>query len=308
MKIAILGGAGAMGSAFGAKLFEAGSDVTLVDVATEAVQTLNDNGLTIQQKSGETRTVRVPATTDPASLGLCDLVLVFVKCYHTENAVKSAAPLLGPETRVLSLQNGWGNAPRIANLIGSEKVLVGVTYHSATVLEPGRVLHAGQGPTFLGEIAGGSSARAEQIAQTLQNAGLEATVSDAILNEIWKKLALNVVTLPTSATIRVTADRLLDTPEMQSLMRALLEEMAAVARARGIALDVEERWEAITGLLGRLAPGTKGSMLQDVEKGRLTEIDVINGAIVAAGKETAIPTPYSGAMVSLIKALEATFV
>jgi 2-dehydropantoate 2-reductase len=127
------------------------------------------------------------------------------------------------------------------------------------------------------------------------------------LKEIWSKLALNVATLPTSSAVRVTADHLLDTPEMQELMQALLREVVAVANAQKIPLQFEERWEAITGLLRKLAPNTKGSMLQDVEARRQTEIDVMCGAIVEAGTRLNIPTPYNRAMMGLIKALEATF-
>jgi 2-dehydropantoate 2-reductase len=296
-----------MGSALGALLCEAGNDVTLVDVAQKAVEAINTDGLIIEEKDGTSRAVRVPATADPASVGPVELVIVFVKCYHTEAAVRGAAPLIGPDTIVLSLQNGWGNAPRIAGIVGPEKVVVGVTYHSATVRAPGRILHAGKGTTFLGEIGQPVSARVQRIAETFQAAGIPVTASDTVLDEIWKKLALNVATLPTSATIGVTADRLLDTPQMQGLMQALLKEVVAVANAHGISLDFTERWEAISGLLGRLAPGTKGSMLQDVENRRQTEIDVINGAILTAGEQTGVPTPYSRAMVALVKALEHSF-
>jgi 2-dehydropantoate 2-reductase len=128
-----------------------------------------------------------------------------------------------------------------------------------------------------------------------------------VLKEIWSKLALNVATLPNSAITQVTADRLLGTPGMQGLMGGLLREVVAVAKAQGITLDHDERWAAITGLLGKLAPNTKGSMYQDIEKGRRTEIDVINGAIVEAGARLGIPTPFNEAMVALIKAKEATF-
>ena len=126
--------------------------------------------------------------------------------------------------------------------------------------------------------------------------------SGQVLKEIWSKLALNVATLPTSSTVRVTADRLLDAPEMQELMKDLLHEVVAVAIAQSIPLDFDERWEAITGLLRKLAPGTKGSMYQDVENRRQTEIDVMCGAIVEAGAKLNIPTPCNRAMIGLIRA------
>ena len=306
MNIAILG-AGAMGSAIGALLHKAGHTVQLIDVARPTVEAVQSRGLIIQNKAGEQETVRLAITDQPASVGVVDLVLVFVKCYHTEAAVRGGRPLIGPNTTVLSLQNGWGNGPRIAGLVGQERVVLGVCYHSATVLAPGHVLHAGQGQTFMGELDGSDSPRLQQIVKTFHQAGIAVEPSGQVLKEIWSKLALNVATLPTSSAVRVTADHLLDTPEMQELMQALLREVVAVANAQKIPLQFEERWEAITGLLRKLAPNTKGSMLQDVEARRQTEIDVMCGAIVEAGTRLNIPTPYNRAMIGLIKALEATF-
>jgi len=296
-----------MGSAIGALLHKAGQEVTLIDISRPAIDAIQTNGLIIQNKAGEQETVRVQITDQPASIGVVDLLLVFVKCYHTETAVKNALPIIGPDTTVLSLQNGWGNGPRIAGVVGRERVVLGVCYHSATVLGPGRVLHAGQGKTFMGELDGSDSPRLQRLVKMFNQSGILVEPSGQVLNEIWSKLALNVATLPTSCTVRVTAERLLDTPEMQELMKALLQEVVAVANAQNIPLDFNERWEAITGLLRNLAPNTKGSMLQDVEARRQTEIDVMCGAIIEAGSRLGIPTPYNRAMLGLIKGLEATF-
>ena len=307
MRIAILG-AGAMGSAIGAFLAKAGNDVTLIDVWKETVEAINRDGLKIQNKAGDIATQKIRAVTSPAqAAGFADLLLVFVKCYHTADAVKSALPMLGPDSTVLSLQNGWGNGPRIAGIVGKERVVLGVCYHSATVLGPGHVLHAGQGRTFIGEMDGAVTPRVQKIAETFKAAGLDIEASAQVLKEIWSKLALNVATLPTSSTIKLTAEKLPNTPEMQSLMRALLLEVVSVAQLQGIALDFTERWNAITGLLGKLAPNTKGSMLQDVENRRRTEIDVMCGAIVEAGQRLGFATPYNNAMLWLVKALEANY-
>jgi 2-dehydropantoate 2-reductase len=307
MKIAILG-AGAMGSALGALLAKAGNDVTLIDVSKETIEAINRDGLKIQDKAGDLSVHKVRAVDSPAEAGgPVDLLLVFVKCYHTAEAVQSALPALGPRSTVLSLQNGWGNGPRIAEIVGKERVVLGVCYHSATVLGPGHVLHAGQGKTFIGEMDGAVSPRVNAIAETFSKAGLEIEASAQVLKEIWSKLALNVATLPTSSAIKLTAEKLPNTQDMQNLMRALLLEVVAVAQVQGIALDFTERWDTITGLLGRLAPNTKGSMLQDVESRRRTEIDVMCGAIAEAGQRLGIATPYNHAMFWLIKALEANY-
>jgi 2-dehydropantoate 2-reductase len=303
MKTAILG-AGAMGSVFASYLAESKDEVILVDVAKPVVDSISSRGLIIRDKAGKEKTFRIAATAEPNNVGGVDLLIVFVKCYHTEAAVRSALPLLGDNSIVLSLQNGWGNASRIGNLVGPEKVLVGVSYHSATALGPGHVLHGGQGPTYLGELDGSVSERAEKVARFLASGGIEIQTSSEVVKDIWSKLALNVATLPSSVLARLTADRLLSSPEMQELMRNLLQEVIAVANAQDIHLNFDERWSAIVRLLKQLAPNTKGSMFQDIEQRRPTEIDVINGAIVEAGQSLKISTPFNRAVVSLIKALE----
>jgi 2-dehydropantoate 2-reductase len=307
MKTVILG-AGAMGSVIGGTLARAGNDVVLVEVAQRIVDAIEQRGLVIEDRAGQKTTVQLKATNDPHQVGLADLIIVFVKCYQTETAVRQAAPMLGPNSIVLSLQNGWGNAALISKLTGPERLLVGVSYHSAMLLAPGHVLHAGQGPTYLGELDGTVSARVTAIAELFGSAGIAIEPSTNVLTEIWSKLALNAVTLPTSASIRVTADELLRSSEMERLMQELLIEVVAVARAQNISLNFEERWEAICNLLHKLAPNTKGSMLQDVERRNQTEIDVINGAIVEAGTRFGIATPYNHSMLCLIKALEQSFV
>ncbi|MEJ2600493.1 MAG: 2-dehydropantoate 2-reductase [Anaerolineales bacterium] len=306
MKVAILGGAGAMGGLFGVRLALAGEDVTLVDVWQDAVDVINTHGLQLIEKSGEKKTVQVRAVADTASIGKVDLVLVFVKCYHTQAAVGSALPLLNETTTVLTLQNGWGNAARISEIVGAERVLVGVTYNSATVLGPGQIQQAGVGPTVIGELDGRVSDRLSNIAGIFRSASLEVTTSQQVLTEIWSKLALNVCTLPTSALLRFYAGQLVEHQGTLDLMRVLLQETVSVANAQGIKLDESERWGSITGLLGR-AKGARASMLQDVENHRQTEIEVINGAIVAAGRELGIPTPFNETMVWLVRSLEETF-
>ena len=306
MRIAILGGAGAMGGIFGAYLSKAGHAVFLIDVSRASIGAINDVGLTVEEKDGSTRTYHVPATDDPTSVGVVDLIINFVKCYHTDAAIRSAAPMIGTETVVLSLQNGWGNAGKIGAIVGMDRVLVGLTYHGGTLLGPGRVKHPGQGMTILGEIAGQRSARLEQVSAALQSGGFETTISERILDEVWKKLALNCCTLPTSGLLGFHADELVGYPTAKDCMAMILAEVVAVAQAKGIALDYDERWVAITGLLEK-AIGGKASMLQDVEARRQTEIEVINGAVVAAGREVRVPTPANTVLVGLITALQSKY-
>jgi 2-dehydropantoate 2-reductase len=306
MKIAVLGGGGAMGGMFGGYLARAGEDVVLIDVSRDAVEAINAHGLFVEAKDGSIAAIPIRASSNPAEVGPVDLIINFVKCYSTEAAIRAAAPMLGERTAILTLQNGWGNADRIADIVGRERVMVGLTYNSGTLVAPGRIKHSGIGITVVGELDGSASPRLEAAVAALCRAGIETTASPRIVDEIWKKLALNVCTLPTAALLRFPAHELIQHSEMLDLMRGLLAEVAAVARPQGIALDEGERWAAIVALLEK-AVGARASMLQDVEAGRRTEIDVVNGAIVEAGRRYSVATPLNDAMVWLVKSLQAKY-
>ena len=149
---------------------------------------------------------------------------------------------------------------------------------------PGRVKHPGVGMTYIGELTGKPTERlGKRRRDAFARAEIETTLSDKILDEVWKKLALNACTLPVAGLLHFMSHELVAFDGTKSLMAAILKEVVAVANAQGIALDYDERWAAITGLLEK-AIGGKASMLQDVEARRQTEIEVINGAIVDAGK------------------------
>jgi len=301
VKIAVVG-AGAMGSIFGARFAEAGHTAVLVDVATPLVEKINADGVTVVRDGDETVT-RVPATSDPAAVGEVDLVVFCVKCYHTASAAQAARPLVGTDTVVASLQNGWGNGDVLASVFPAHQLAVGVTYNSGTVLELGRVAHPGVGPTVIGPFAGEDGTGAGRVAQALGDGGLEATVVTAVRPEIWKKLILNAATLPTAALTGMPAGTLTAHAPMHELVSAVARESVAVAQALGYAIDEEERVAAIHALLTRAGP-SKASMLQDFEAGRRTEIDVINGAVLRAGDETGTPVPLNRALVQLVQGWE----
>ena len=301
MRIAVVG-AGAMGSIFGARFAQGGHDTVLVDVATPLVERINADGVSIVRGDEET-TARVPATSDPSSIDPVDAVVFFVKCYHTRPAAELARPLVRPDTVVASLQNGWGNGDVLAEVFPPEQVVVGVTYNSGTVLDVARVAHPGVGPTTMGPYADGSSAGAERLAQAVRDGGLEATVADPVRPEIWKKLILNAATLPTAALTGMNAGALTAHAGMRELVTDTAREATAVAQALGYPIDADERVAYIHGLLER-AGSTKASMLQDFEAGRRTEIDVINGAVVAAGDERSVPVPLNRTFVRLVQGWE----
>jgi 2-dehydropantoate 2-reductase len=302
VKIAVVG-AGAMGSIFGARFHEAGHETVLVDVAKPLVEKINADGVTIVAKEGGEHTARLPATTDPASVGHADLVVFFVKCYHTAAAAESARPLVGPKTVVASLQNGWGNGDVLASVYPPGQVVIGVTYNSGTVLELGKVAHPGVGPTLMGHFEENGTDGAAQLAQAISDADLEAEVVAPVRPEIWKKLILNAATLPTASLTGMNAGALTEHRAMHELVTETAREAVAVARALGYDIDEEERITYIHQLLERAGP-TRGSMLQDFEAGRRTEIDVINGAVVRAADETGVPVPINRAFVALVTGWE----
>ena len=301
MKIAVVG-AGAMGAIFGARFAQAGHDTVLVDVVGPLVDKINADGVTVLRGDEETVT-KVPATTDPTSVGPVDLVVFCVKCYHTASAAEAARPLVGTRTVVASLQNGWGNGDVLAGVFPPEQIAVGVTYNSGTVLDVGRVAHPGVGPTTIGSFTNGGGDGPERLAGALADGGLEAKVASPIRPEIWKKLILNAATLPTAALTRMTAGELTAHGDMKELVSETAREAVAVARALGYDIDEQERLDAIHGLLERAGPA-RGSMLQDFEAGRRTEIDVINGAVVRAADETGVPVTINRAFVALVKGWE----
>ncbi len=301
MRIAVVG-AGAMGSIFGTALVRGGDEVTLVDVAQPLVDKINADGVTVV-RGDDRSTSSVPATNDPTSVGVVDAVIFFVKCYHTAAAAELAQPLVGPDTVVASLQNGWGNGDVLAAAFPPEQVVVGVTYNSGLIVEPGVVMHPADQPTFVGAFVDGDTRGAERLAEALERAGLATTVTSPVRPEIWKKLILNAATLPPAALTGMNAGALEAHEHIRELVAEAAREATAVAQALGYPIDAGERIETILALLERAGP-TKGSMLQDFEAGRRTEIDVINGAVVKAADEQGVAVPLNRAFVALVKGWE----
>jgi 2-dehydropantoate 2-reductase len=300
MRVAVVG-AGAMGSIFGARFHSAGLDTVLVEVSRPLVDKINADGVAVVRGEDETVT-RVPATSEPASVGPVDLVVFFVKCYHTASAAETARALVGDGTVVASLQNGWGNGDVLASAYDPARVAVGVTYNSGTVLDLGRVAHPGVGPTYIGPFDGGGEVAAP-LREALDAAGFEVHVTEPIRPEIWKKLILNAATLPTAALTGMNAGALTAHAGMKELVSVTSREAVAVACALGYEIDADERVDYIHSLLEK-AGATKASMLQDFEAGRRTEVDVINGAVVRAAEETGVDVPINRAFVALVKGWE----
>jgi len=295
-------GAGAMGSVFAALLQRAGAAVTLLDVDAALVQRINRNGITLDGPDGGEQ-ANPGAVTNAGAAPMADFVLFFVKCHATRPAAERVSPALGPQTTIVSLQNGWGNADVLAEVLGPERLLVGVTYISATVRGPARVAYRASGPTHVGPWIDASDDRAHRFAALLRTGGIEVTVPADVRTEIWRKLVLNAATLPAAALTGLTAGALGAHPEMAELVSVIARETVAAGRADGHALDADERCRMIADVLARAGDG-KGSMLQDVEAGRRTEIDVISGAVLRTAEAHAIEVPVTRALYALMQGLE----
>jgi 2-dehydropantoate 2-reductase len=302
-RVAIVG-AGAMGCLFGAALAEASVDVTLLDIARPLVERIDSTGVTIV-RDGEERTTRVRATHDADSIGVVDAAVVFVKCYQTESAAALMRPLVGEATVVASLQNGWGNEAVLAGAFGAERVAAGVTYHSGTTLGLARVSHNAPGPTFIGPYEGSDVQRVAPLERALAAAGLDVTPTPDVRTEVWKKLVFNAAGLAAGALTGLDPRGTAALPELRELVFALAREAVAVAKASGYEIDADERVSKIAGAFERAAPGTKGSMRQDFEAGRRSEVEVINGAVVREAEARGVDAPLNRAMLALVKGVEA---
>ncbi|MDY6876635.1 MAG: 2-dehydropantoate 2-reductase [Chloroflexota bacterium] len=303
MRIAIVG-AGAMGSLVGGAL-SAVAEVTLLDPWAEHIATMQHDGLRIVELDGRETTVSVTATTDPAAVPKVDLAIIFVKAYATRQASQWTSRFLTPTGLALTLQNGVGNDEVMAEALGADRVVAGVTSHGATLLGPGQVRHAGKGPTHFAtrpEIA----ERLSDVVTVFEQAGFEVHISDNLESLVWGKLIINVGINGLAAILRVPNGQLVEIPAASALMAQAVAEAEAVCQAKSISLPYDDP----LGRVQKVAHATasnRASMLQDVLRGAPTEIGVINEAIVREGKRLGIPTPINEFIVTTIRAIEGSY-
>lgn len=303
MKIAVLG-AGALGCAIGAMLTEGGHETWLVDRSLAHVNAMRTHGLRVDDTRGS-RQVPVRATTQPDEAGAADVVIVLVKSFHTDAAIRGALALVGPETVVLSLQNGLGHEDILADAVGRERVLAGKTYVGGVRRGPGHIQSGVTGKaTYIGELDGRLTPRVQAIADAFNSAGLVTTVSENIVGTMWDKLLVNVATGALTGITRLTYGQLYEEPLLKSTALAAVSEAIAAAQASGVRLSMTDPEQAWTLAAEGLPPAFKTSMLQSLEQGSITEVDFINGAVVRAGQRLGVPTPVNATLVACIKGIE----
>ncbi|WP_304508024.1 ketopantoate reductase family protein [Anaerotignum sp.] len=303
MKIAIIG-AGAMGCLYGGKLSTVpDNQVFLLDVWKEHVNAINKEGLCMEENGELLHYHNLTATTEAATVGVVDLVIIFVKSILTRQAVEGNKAVFGDNTMALTLQNGMGNVESIGSQIGAKNVMAGTTAHGATMLGPGKIRHAGVGKTMIGELSGVRSKRINEIAEVFSAAGLEVEVSENVLGLVWDKLLVNVGINALTGITKLTNGELLAYPEIEGILEEAVREGVAVANAKGIVLGHADP-VAHTKAVCKATAANKSSMLQDVLNHKPTEIDMINGAVVREGKNTGVATSVNQVLCGLIHYLE----
>ncbi len=302
MKIAIVG-TGAMGSVYAALLGSAGHELWAVDTWREHIEAIRERGLRVEGASGD-RIVRINATTDPAEAGPAELVVLATKATDVVGAAEDARPLVGPETLVLSIQNGLGAPGAAAAVLGDDRVAVGVAGgFGASLVAPGHVHHHGLELIRLGERKGPSTPRIEAVADVWRDAGFTVRTFDDVDRLVWEKLVCNVAFSGTCTVLGRTIGEVIDDDAAWAVASRCAGEAFEVALARGIELGFDDPVAHVRDF-GLAIAGAKPSMLLDLEAGRRTEVDFINGAVPRAGREVGVAAPVNESVSALVHALE----
>jgi len=308
----LVAGAGALGSVFGGFLRRAGLDVTLLGRAAH-LDAIAARGLTIDGIWGTHHVDGFAVATDPAALpGLFDIVLIPVKSYDTRAMAAAIASHLAADGVALSLQNGLGNVETLETALGPERTLGARVIFGATLPAPGRArVTVFADPTAIGPLEPGRhphrDAAARRWAEAIDRAGVPAVATDRLAALLWAKVFYNAALNPLGALLGVHYGALPERPDSRALMDEVIDEAFAVARAEDVALAWASADEYRREFYGRLVPATydhRSSMLQDLERGRRTEIDAINGAVWRRGAARAIKAPVNETLTRLIHSVE----
>lgn len=289
MKIAIMG-SGGVGGYYGARLASAGHEVHFI-ARGEHARAMREHGLRIESGAGDVSLPTVQVASDADGIGAADLVVIAVKLWDTESAARAVIPLVGEATTVVSLQNGVEKDDVIGAIVGRERLIGGVTWIVARILEPGVIAHTGtMHRVVLGELDGTHSERVDSVVAALSNAGVNAAASDDIRRDTWEKFAFLASGAAVTAATRLTMGAVRSHPETRALLREAIAEGAAVARAEGIAIAgsfVDEQMAFVDSL----PASGRASMANDLLHGNRLELEWLSGAIVRRGAAAGIATP-----------------
>ncbi|MFK7859553.1 MAG: ketopantoate reductase family protein [Granulosicoccus sp.] len=304
MRVAILG-AGAMGSWFGGQLAQQGHDVQLLTTNNAHIEAVSANGL-LMHVHGDTdnvTTVKVAAGTPADYDGTADLIIVLTKSYQTTTALHSVAAQLKERTAVLTLQNGLGNAEAIAAFVKPENIWIGMSMMPVDRIAPGVIASRGTGQTTFGRFDATHHAFGDAVAQAFEGCGISVRHDPDVKTRIWEKVAFNAGMNALCALTYGTPGTIGQLPDAGTLIRAVATEVADVASAEGVPVSLDAVFETIAYACENHG-GHKASMLQDLQNGKRTEVDALNGAIVDLGQRQGVPTPLNATLATLVRLAE----
>ena len=300
MKIAVIGG-GAMGSLYGGLLSQ-NNDVVIVVVNRDQTEKVNCEGLLIHEADGSQRLCHPKMIVCTDALEPVDLVILFVKSMVSRAALEQNRALIGPDTYVMTLQNGSGHETILSEFTDAEHVVIGTTQHNSAVLELGEIRHAGSGITNIGCISGDVH-RLEPIAEAFRKSGFETRCCPNVKELIWSKMFTNVSVSALTGVLEVPMGYIVENPYAWTLCETLIREAVAVAEGEGLHFDADEKIAEVRAVCERNPSGIT-SICADIRNGRKTEVDTISGSVVAASHRNGISAPTHELIVTLIHALE----
>jgi 2-dehydropantoate 2-reductase len=293
--------AGAVGGYFGARMAAAGHDVFFIARGAN-LEAINKNGLTIESVHGNVHLEKPNVTDDPAKVGPVDTVLFAVKLWDTEKAAEQMKPLLGPNTRVITLQNGVDSYERLAPIIGAERAIPGITYVVSVIDRPGVIKQTSKFQTIIcGTIDGKPDAPLKAFVDAAKAAAINITLSDNIARDRWQKFIFLSATSGATAITRMPMGPILADPDTRALFRSIMQETLAVGRAKGVDVDPGYADERMTFADANSPPTMKASMANDLDRGNRLELDWLAGQVSRLGKELKVPTPVNDAIYAALK-------
>ena len=298
MKICVIG-AGAMGGLYGCRLLLSGKDVQFIETRQQAVDALNAGTYLFDGIDGEHR-IKAIAATSADDLEAADIAFIHTDTNNTTAAGEHANAVLKPSGWAVTFQNGVGNVEKLCEILGEDRVVGGISYHSAASPKPGQATHTNANKTWIGELTGGGSARINMLRDMLTKAKFDPHIAENIQSVIWTKFVLNCSVNPISAITGLRTGEVGGDVAAREMQERILDETLEVIAAKGITLIDPDPKASIQRMSGKAF--NKPSMLQHMEAGLRTEIDSLNGAVVREGTALGVLTPYNHALTMMIKA------
>jgi 2-dehydropantoate 2-reductase len=306
MKIAVVG-TGAMGSVYASLLGKAGHEVWAIDTWQEHIETIAVSGLTVSGASGSFVVDNLHVGRSPHDAGPCDVWIIATKAWAVDEVAADVAPLLQPDDVVMAFQNGLGAAERVARHIPQEHIVIGIAEgFGSSIPQPGHVHHEGMRMIRLGEMHGGLTDRVRRMEQVWRDAGFNVRAFADVTLMIWEKFLCNVTLSAPCAAFDVTVGELMSDPEAWKVALGCTSEAYRLGVAKGVRFSFDDPLRYVTDFAATI-PNTSPSMRLDHLAGRASEIDAINGQVVALSREFGLETPYNETLCAIVRRRESRF-